>query len=59
MLSSVNSITFDEWNSKRNQKFLGITIRALIDGNYKDFFLDLVRLNYETNDSHILSDVIK
>lgn len=28
MLSSINSITFDYWNDKKNRKFLGITIRA-------------------------------
>lgn len=59
MLSSANSITFDEWNDKRNRKYLGITMRALIDGNYMDFFLDLVRLNYETNNSQVLADAIK
>lgn len=56
--SSCNYITFDEWNDKKNRKFLGITVRAYIEGQYKDYFLDLIQLFEETNDATILSNVI-
>ena len=42
LYSSSNSITFDGWTSKSNIPFFGITIRCLIDDEYKDFFLDLI-----------------
>lgn len=58
-LAFASSLTFDEWTDKRRRKFIGITIRSLIDGNYEDFFLDLVCLSFEVNNSDALSSVIK
>lgn len=57
-LSSANSITFDEWTDKRERKYLGITIRSFIEGDYSDYFLDLIRLTSEINDSTVLSNEI-
>lgn len=44
-LSSANSITFNEWTDKRERKYLGITIRSLIDGTYQDFFFRFNPIN--------------
>ena len=44
VFSSSNSITFDGWTSKNNLSYIGITIRSLINCQYKDYFLDLVEL---------------
>ena len=38
LISSCNCLSFDEWSDLKNRKFLGITIRSLIDGMYCDFF---------------------
>lgn len=56
--SSANSITFDEWTDKRERKYLGITIRSFIIGDYSDYFLDLIRLASEINDSPVHSNEI-
>lgn len=56
--SSANSITFDEWTDKREKKYLGITIRSFIISDYSDYFLDLIRLASEINDSTVHSNEI-
>lgn len=38
VLLASNYLTFDEWTDSKQRKFLGITIRAFIEENYKDFF---------------------
>ena len=45
--SSSNSITFDGWSSQNGNPYLGITIRTLIDYEFKDYFLNLVELSLE------------
>lgn len=45
--SSSNSITFDQWTSNANIPYLGITIRCLIESEYKDYFLGLIEITSE------------
>lgn len=47
LYSCSNSITFDQWTSMANVPYLGITIRCLIDLEYKDYFLGLNELTSE------------
>lgn len=56
--SSANYLTFDQWTDPRNREYLGITIRTYISGIYYDFFLDLIYLYAEINDSDVLSKEI-
>lgn len=53
--SSSNSLTFDEWSSKSNVPYLGITVRSFINLEYHDFFLDLIEINSETASSSNLA----
>lgn len=53
--SSSNSITFDGWTSKGNMPYIGITVRALIGNDYKDFFLDLIDIENIDQSSKILA----
>ena len=57
--SSCNCITFDEWKDMKNRKYLGLNVRSFIDGSYRDFLLDFLRLNEERNDAQVLSRKIK
>lgn len=61
LYSSSNSITFDRWSSKNGTPYFGITLKALIDYEFKDFFLDLIELSSEnaTNISAIVSSSLK
>ena len=59
LISSCNCLSFDEWSDLKNRKFLGITIRSLIDGMYCDFFLDFIHLSEEVNDAEVLSAKIR
>ncbi|KAK8835293.1 hypothetical protein M9Y10_017582 [Tritrichomonas musculus] len=56
--SSANYITFEEWSDFRKREFLGITIRSYKKGKYQDYFLDLIYLYSEINDSDVLSGEI-
>lgn len=59
MLSSCSCLAFDEWTDHRNRPFLGVNMRALIHGEYQDFFLDFIHLSEETNDALVLAAKIK
>lgn len=57
--SSCNSLTFDGWTDHRKRSFLGITIRCYVQKEYKDFFLDFIRLYEEINDADVLYTVVQ
>lgn len=48
-------MTFDEWSSKSNVPYLGITVRLFINLEYHDFFVDLIEINSETASSSNLA----
>lgn len=59
LFSMFSCLAFDEWTDMRNRPFLGINIRSLINGTFRDFFLDFIYLSEEVNDAPVLAAKIR